>query len=194
MKIKIIKYKTVTSTNDVAINLIKNKNKEMGFVYADKQTNGKGTYGKKWVSQKGNLFGSIFFPLKKNYPPFNEFFIINSIILSNVIKHFCKKTIVNLKFPNDIYINEKKACGILQEIITFNKKKFLIIGIGLNTVINPYIGKKYRTTSIFRETNKKPNIKKIIKLIVFSYIKFLTNIRSYEYDKIKKTANIMVLK
>ena len=63
MKIKIIKYKTVTSTNDVAINLIKNKNKEMGFVYADKQTNGKGTYGKKWVSQKGNLFGSYGYSL-----------------------------------------------------------------------------------------------------------------------------------
>ena len=47
MKIRIIKYKTVTSTNDVAIDLIKNKKKEVGFIYADIQTNGKGTYGKK---------------------------------------------------------------------------------------------------------------------------------------------------
>ena len=107
MKIKITKYKTVSSTNDVAIELIINKNQELGFIYADNQTKGKGTYGKKWVSQKGNLFGSIFFPLKKNYPPFNEFFVINSVIVSNVIKCFCKKARVNLKFPNDIYINRK---------------------------------------------------------------------------------------
>ena len=40
---------------------IKEKNKEVGFVYADKQTKGRGTYGRKWVSNKGNLFGSIFF-------------------------------------------------------------------------------------------------------------------------------------
>ena len=65
MKFKIIKLSRVTSTNDVAINLIKNKKKETGFIYAENQTKGRGTYGKKWISKKGNLFSSVFFPLKK---------------------------------------------------------------------------------------------------------------------------------
>ena len=85
MKYKIFNFKKVTSTNDVAINLIKNEKKEVGYVYAETQTKGRGTIGRKWISSKGNLFGSLFFPLKKNYPPFNEFSIINPIILSEVI-------------------------------------------------------------------------------------------------------------
>ena len=49
----------------------------LGCVYAGAQTKGRGTRGKKWVSTKGNFFGSIFFHLKYNFPPFNEFSTIN---------------------------------------------------------------------------------------------------------------------
>ena len=85
MKFEIFKFKSVTSTNDVAINLIKEEKKEVGCVYADKQIKGRGSHGREWISDEGNLFGSIFFPLKNNYPPFNEFSIINPIIISGVI-------------------------------------------------------------------------------------------------------------
>ena len=67
------KFESVTSTNDKAINLIKDEKKEIGCVYANDQTKGRGTQGKQWISNEGNFFGSIFFPLKDNYPPFNEF-------------------------------------------------------------------------------------------------------------------------
>jgi len=63
MKFKIFKFESVTSTNDVAINLIKKEQKEFGCVYAGIQTKGRGTHGRGWISDKGNLFGSIFFRL-----------------------------------------------------------------------------------------------------------------------------------
>ena len=88
MKFEIFKFKKVTSTNDEAINLIKNKKKEVGCIFSKTQTKGKGTKGKKWISEVGNLFGSFFFPLEKKYPPFNEFSIINPIIVSDVIRKF----------------------------------------------------------------------------------------------------------
>ena len=91
MQFEILKFKSVTSTNDVAINLIKEEQKEIGCVYANSQTKGRGTHGREWASDRGNLFGSIFFPLKDNYPPFNEFFTISPIIISDVIENFCKK-------------------------------------------------------------------------------------------------------
>ena len=91
MQFEIFKYKSVTSTNDTVINLIKTQNKEMGCVYAEKQTKGRGTQGKRWISSKGNLFSSIFFHLKKNYPPFNEFSVINPVIISSVIENFCER-------------------------------------------------------------------------------------------------------
>ena len=91
MKFKIFKFKSVTSTNDVALKLIQKEKKTIGYVYADVQTKGRGTHGKKWISDKGNLFGSLFFPLENNYPAFNEFSIINPVILSGVIENYCKK-------------------------------------------------------------------------------------------------------
>ena len=191
MKIETFKFKSVTSTNDVAINLIKEKKKKIGCIYADIQTRGRGTRGKRWISVHGNLFGSIFFPLKKNYPHFNEFSIINPVIISGVMENFCEKKNISFKWPNDVFLNGKKICGILQELITLNSKKFLIIGIGINIVSNPNINAKYETTNIFLETRKMPSIKEIINQIIFSYEKFFLNLNSYNYNNFKKEADLM---
>ena len=193
MKFEVFKFKNVTSTNDIAINLIKKGQTKIGCVYADTQTKGRGTRGKEWISDKGNLFGSIFFPLENNYPPFNEFSIINPIIISDVIKHFCCKENVNLKFPNDVFVNRKKICGVLQETIILDDRKFLIIGIGVNIVSNPDINDEYQATNILLETKKKPEIKEIINLIITSYEKFFINLNLYNYESFKKKAKSMVL-
>ena len=83
-----------------------------------------------------------FFHHKNNYPTFSEFSIINPIIISAVIKSFCKDKNVTLKFPNDIFVNGRKICGILQELITLDDRRFLIIGVGMNLITNPNIKKK----------------------------------------------------
>ena len=194
MKFKIFRFPSVSSTNDVAISLIKKEKKNLGCVYAETQTKGRGTHGKKWISNKGNLFISIFFHLKENYPPFNEFSVISPLIVSETIKHFCKDKTVSLKFPNDVFLNGKKICGILQETITFNKQKFLIIGIGMNVVSNPKIIDLYEATNILFETKKKINIKTIIDLIIISYEKFFKVLNLYKYENYKNKAESMSLK
>ena len=193
MKFEIFKFEKVTSTNDVAINLIKEEQKQIGCVYADIQTKGRGTHGKKWISGKGNLFGSIFFPMKDNYPPFNEFSIISPVIISDVIRHFCDKKNVNLKFPNDVFVNRKKICGVLQETIILDNRKFLIIGIGVNIVSNPNINEEYQATNILFETKKVPKIKEMIDLIILSFEKFFTDLNLYNYESFKKKAESIAL-
>ena len=193
MQFEIFKFENVTSTNDVAISLIKEKKEEKGCVYAGRQTKGRGTHGREWVSDEGNLFISMFFPLKKNYPPFSEFSIINPIIISEVIKYFCKGKNITLKFPNDVFVNGKKICGILQELITLNSKKFLVIGIGMNIVTNPNINKEYQATNILVETKLKPEIKEILNLIISSYERFFINLNSYNYVDFKQKADFMAL-
>tara|TARA_B100000686_G_scaffold250496_1_gene260691 strand:+ start:259 stop:852 length:594 start_codon:yes stop_codon:yes gene_type:complete len=191
MKFKIFKFENVTSTNDVAIDMIKKEKRLSGYVYSSAQKKGRGTHGNEWISQKGNLFGSLFFLLKKNYPSVKEFAIINPIIISEVIKKFCYNKKLNLKFPNDIYVSKKKICGILQEVITLQDMHFLIIGIGINIVTNPNINEKYQATNIFKESNKKPNIEEINELIISSYEKFFNEINSYNYINFKKKAALM---
>ena len=60
MKFKKFIFKKVISTNLTAINLLKKSQLNYGMITADLQTKGKGQYGRKWISIKGNLFVSFF--------------------------------------------------------------------------------------------------------------------------------------
>jgi len=60
MKFKKFFYKKVKSTNDLALKKIRTGYGN-GIIVADYQNEGRGQYGKKWISFKGNLFLTIFF-------------------------------------------------------------------------------------------------------------------------------------
>ena len=78
-------------------------------------------------------------------------------ISKKLISKFYKKNII-FKSPNDLLIKKRKICGILQEIVINDDKKYLIIGIGLNVIKSPEI-KNYPTTNLLELTKKKFNNK-----------------------------------
>ena len=171
MIIKNFNYKNVNSTNDVAINLIKKNNYKAGFVIAENQKKGRGQRGKKWISYKGNLFVSIFFSLEKINLNLKKLTKINANLIIKLISFYYKKKI-RLKLPNDILINKKKICGILQETIQKNDVQYLIVGIGLNLVKSPKI-KDYPTTNLYDLTKLKISVNKISKELKIIYKQFL---------------------
>ena len=81
MKIKIKKFKKVKSTNDIAVKFIKMKISEPTLITTEKQTNGRGRVGKKWISKKGNLFISLFFKVDQTKINFKQFAILNAFLL-----------------------------------------------------------------------------------------------------------------
>ena len=89
MRLKLFSYKKVKSTNDVAIRKIRLKKKQ-GIIISEEQTNGRGRYGKKWISIKGNLFLTIFFQinLKSNI---EKLTIFNCEIVKRALSIFIKK-------------------------------------------------------------------------------------------------------
>ena len=82
----------------------------------------------------------------------------------------------------------------MQEVIKKGKKDFLIVGIGINLVSNPKISSTLKSTDIFLETKRKPNITKMIDLIIKSYESFFYNLNMYNFIKFKKKAELMSLK
>ena len=170
MIIKNFNYKCVNSTNDIAINLIKQKNIKAGFVLAEKQKKGRGQREKKWISYKGNLFVSIFFSLDKINLTLKQLTKFNADLIIKLISHYYKKKI-KLKLPNDILINRKKICGILQETIKKNNIQYLIVGIGLNLVNSPQIN-KYPTTNLYDLTSSKISVNIISKELKDMYKNF----------------------
>ena len=87
MKIKIKNYKKVKSTNDVAIKLIKRNILEPTLITTEKQTNGRGRIGKKWISLKGNLFVTLFFEFDQKKINFKQFAVLNAFLLKKVISN-----------------------------------------------------------------------------------------------------------
>ena len=171
MIIKKFIYKSVNSTNDIAINLIKKNNFKAGLVVTEKQKKGKGQRGKRWFSYKGNLFVSVFFSLEKINLTLKQLTKTNTKLIIKLISQYYKKKI-KVKLPNDILINKKKICGILQETIQKNDNKYLIVGIGLNLIKSPKI-KEYPTTNLYDLTDCKIRLDKISRELKNIYITFL---------------------
>ena len=166
MSFKKFFYKKVNSTNDLAIKKIKTGITQ-GIIVADYQKKGRGQHGKKWISFKGNLFITIFFKIKENIN-IKKITILNCKIIKKTLIKYIKKTII-IKPPNDLLINKKKICGILQEIKFNNDAKFIVIGVGINLIKNPKI-KNYPTTNILSETGFKVKKIDLIKNIEKNYI------------------------
>ena len=160
MKFKKFNFKKVKSTNDTAIRIIKNTNFKFGMVISDTQLSGKGQYGNKWISYKGNLFVSFFHELKNINTSLSILTKINCLLVKKILIKYCKKKIV-FKKPNDLLINKKKICGILQETLTKLNKKYLIVGIGINLIKSPFI-KNYPTTNLYELLDKKVSKRQIV--------------------------------
>ena len=189
MNFNIYNYNKIPSTNDEAIKLIKKKNMKQGLVFSKIQTNGRGTRGKKWISKRGNFFGSVFFQLKKNTPKFYEFSVITPVLITKKIKEITDCKNIYIKWPNDIYINNQKVCGILQEVIhNGNNQKYLIIGIGINLVSHPTI-RNQNISDIKKETKVLIKNNEMLNEIKKSFQAFFKNIKFYSYKKYMSLGN-----
>ena len=153
MKFKIFRFKKVKSTNNSAIRIIKSSNTDYGMIIANKQVSGRGQYGKKWISYNGNLFVSFFYKLDHIKISLKQVTKINCLLVKKLLSIYYKKKITYKK-PNDLLIDKKKICGILQEKISKLNKKYLIVGIGINLIKNPNL-RNYPTTNLSELLKKK---------------------------------------
>ena len=184
MRLRALKFKSVKSTNDIALMLIQKDNIKPSIIVSECQTKGRGTMGKKWISKKGNLFLSIFFDISKKKIDFKKFAIINAYLLKSILaKKFSNK--IKIKWPNDLLFKKKKICGILQETVYNEEKKFLIVGIGINTNLDPK-NSRFSSTSLKQITNKNIDNKKLFIMIKKKYEKLLLKANKNSFSELKK--------
>ena len=179
-----IEHQVVKSTNDEAIKLIKKNIFNPTIITTIRQSKGRGRIGKKWLSIKGNLFLSVFFEINPNNINFKKYAILNAYLIRKVLSKYVSKKI-DIKWPNDLLIEKKKVCGILQETIEHNEKKFIIVGIGINTVTSPNII-ELKTTHLSQFSKKKVVNSIILKDILKSYEKFISKINKNNFINLKK--------
>jgi len=184
MKLKKFNFKIVNSTNDLAIKIIKNTNNKSGIVIAEKQKKGRGQYGKKWTSYKGNLFVSIFFQVNLIQLSLKDLTKINCLLIKKLLSNFYKDKIT-IKNPNDLLINNMKISGILQETLFKSGEKFVVVGIGINLIKSPTI-KNYLTTNLFDLTGVKITTNNAVLKLKKIYESFIPMLSEFNIESLNR--------
>jgi len=124
-------------------------------VVAIKQSAGKGRMGRNWYSPEGGLWYSVLFK-PKIHINLHVYTKIFSIAIVEVLRKLKVKAYI--KWPNDIYYDGKKICGILSEAVSVNDRVVaIVVGVGLN--VNNDIPSEIRDIAISLKDILKKKIK-----------------------------------
>lgn len=166
----VLEFDEVESTNLTANELIGSKTAHDGTVILSAyQKHGKGQEGNYWESEAGqNLLMSVV--LCPTFLKPEKQSILNKII-SLAVAAFVKKILpsenVKIKWPNDIYVDDKKIAGILiNNIIKGNTIEYSIIGIGVNINQKLFLSDAPNPISIAQLSNKNHDIKQVFLILI----------------------------
>ena len=148
---------TVDSTNNYAMVQIHEGLAKHGMaVFARQQTAGKGQRGRNWLAEKDKSI-ALSTIIQPNMLLLQEQFILSAATALACAEFLQKKNISNVavKWPNDLYINDKKAGGILIEnIIKGSEWKYSVIGIGINVNQQQFDASIPNAISLYQITKK----------------------------------------
>jgi BirA family biotin operon repressor/biotin-[acetyl-CoA-carboxylase] ligase len=126
---RILRYYTVTSTNDIAW-----QHREHGLVViADEQTAGRGQRGNRWHAPTGSsLMLSMLMHHDADLTGKVPLTIWAALGICRFIQEFTG-LVPMLKWPNDVLVKGKKVCGVLVE----KRKDWSVVGVGFNLNVPP---------------------------------------------------------
>lgn len=180
----------VLSTNDYAIDLLAKSNPNEGTVISThNQTKGKGQIGRAWFSDEFKNI-SLSLILRPHFVPLADSFYL-SMVLSLSIRDLVEETTtsdnVRIKWPNDIYVENKKIAGILIQQNIFKKKiAACIMGVGLNVNQQFFPSDIPNPISIYNITGNKSDLKVIEAKILIRIQSYYTKLRNRDFSAIKR--------
>ncbi|MBR4446998.1 biotin--[acetyl-CoA-carboxylase] ligase [Methanobrevibacter sp.] len=162
-------YNEVSSTNTVAKFLAMNNVENGSVVISEKQTDAKGRSGKAWASPLGGIWLSIILHPHVDYSKLPLITLATGVAVAKALERIGVEN-AEIKWPNDIMINDKKVCGILTEAVTqFNTIENIIIGVGIdvNIDINEFPEElQDGATTIANELGTKENENNLIRIFL----------------------------
>jgi BirA family biotin operon repressor/biotin-[acetyl-CoA-carboxylase] ligase len=129
----VVRVKETGSTNDDARNLAAEGAPHGTVVVAESQIAGRGRRGSTWVSPPGrNLICSVLLRPEFKMERWPRLTHAASVAISLALEEMGTGLEPSIKWPNDIFLNGKKVCGILLETSSQQQEGFVVIGFGLN--------------------------------------------------------------
>jgi BirA family biotin operon repressor/biotin-[acetyl-CoA-carboxylase] ligase len=189
---KIIVLDSVDSTNNYAMAMVKKGVASHGnAVFALEQTKGKGRRGKQWNTSVGeNITMSIVAEMQ--WLPVLQQFELSAAVALGCYDFFSKHTleVVRIKWPNDIFINDSKAGGILIEnLIQGALWQWSVIGLGMN--VNQVQFETYRLPpiSLKQITGKDYDVLKMAEELCKLVLKRIDDLKKNNFSKMLEEYN-----
>ncbi len=183
---------SVDSTNNYAMALIQKREIDSEIaVFAKEQTMGKGRRGKHWTSNKAeNIILSVAMPMQ--WLAVSRQFELSVAAALSCYDLFQKYILANLfiKWPNDIFINDSKAGGILIENVIKGKIwQWAVIGIGLNINQQKFEGTISKATSLKASTGDEFQVIKLADELHKILLKRIEELKAGKFEKMLEEYN-----
>jgi BirA family biotin operon repressor/biotin-[acetyl-CoA-carboxylase] ligase len=175
MNFTILRFDSIDSTNTEALNQARRGADEGLCVVARKQTAGRGRHGRVWISEPdAGLYCSIVLrpQIETRFLPLIT--LMTAVAVHDTLEETFRMD-CDIKWANDIHVNEKKICGILAEAVETTLGLAVVVGIGINlksTNFPPEITEI--ATSIEAVTGKSVNSNELLEA--------LTRFFNYHYE------------
>lgn len=194
---RFIELLSTGSTNNYAMQQVQNGVAKGGEVYfAFEQTAGKGQFQRQWLSSKGE---NIIFSAVMNTSAFalHKQFLLSMITALSIAELFNNYTteIIKIKWANDIYLNDRKAAGILIENVIRGKNwQFAIIGIGININQTNFSDDLKNPVSLKQVTGKSYNVVELAKELCSILNKNVVNLSAENDAAVLEDYNMQLYK
>lgn len=130
---RLIHFADIDSTNAEAMRCAAKGERGPIWLWADRQMQGRGRLGRSWVSDKGNLYATLLIALAVKPSVAAGLSIVAPLAVLNTFKAYLRPASrLELKWPNDVLLQGKKAAGILVESTLQSDLMNFAIGCGLN--------------------------------------------------------------
>ena len=135
---------------------------DMTFVSADFQSQGHGRMGRKWEGEAGrSLMFSLLIKDQDLLEKYSQLSCVSALSIIQVLERQCEDHF-SIKWPNDIYVLDRKICGILLEAVSRDSLECIIIGCGINVNQREFPGEYlHPPVSLYQLLNRETDISEL---------------------------------
>jgi len=189
---KIYYFPELKSTNIIAKEKALHRAEEINegtLIIAERQSAGKGRLGREWFSPEGGIWLSVILYPQLSPSYISRITLMTAVAAVKAIK-ICTQIKSQIKWPNDILINEKKVCGILTEISAeLDIINWVVVGIGINANIDHRDFPEdiqENTISLKEASGKEISRVKLAQTFLQEFEKYYDKLKRIEFSSILK--------
>jgi BirA family biotin operon repressor/biotin-[acetyl-CoA-carboxylase] ligase len=167
---QILRFDSLPSTNLEAARRALEGAPEGLCIVASEQTSGRGRLERNWVSPKdAGVYCSIILRPQMDQVVWPLLTLMTAIAVHDALLDAYGLE-ADIKWPNDILVNEKKLCGILAETVETPMGRAVVVGIGINLTNKSFPSELDRiATSIQAATTEAPDLETVLTALVRAF-------------------------